>query len=269
MGVEIDGHAGDGSGRAGSHPGAKKGRSELAVWVSRPRVLRSVRTLMPITLVAALMLPALGASADAVDSAVNNSRSSWLPNRSEVEQVANSSASRQAANGAIAHTSLSGLTSICSTAGEIVGAGSSVEVVFDLFLQSAHHRELLLSSLWTAMGTGAVTGADGKIYISVVFCQELNPTTASPPPADPPPPAPSPPPPPPAPSPSSSVLPQVSQVDAPTFTAFNDVFFRLFTGDLSDLWAATAIESPDQPEIGPALFLPMSEWTVPALPTLI
>lgn len=236
----------------------------MVAWVSGPRVPRSVRTLLPLTLAAALMLPALAASADAVDTSVNNSRSSWLPNRSELEQVANASASRQAANGAIAHTSLSGLTNVCSAAGEIVGAGPSVAEVFNLFLQSSYHRELLLSSRWTAMGTGAVTGTDGKIYVSVVFCQEWNPTTAPPPP--PAAPAPSTP----APSQTDSVAPPVRQVavPSPTFTAFSDVFFQLFTGQLSDLWAVAAIEQPGQPPLGPSAFLPLADWTVPGLPTL-
>jgi hypothetical protein len=231
---------------------------------------------LPLALVAVLMLPAVSASADAVDSAVNGARSSSLPNRAELEQFANSSASRQAAAGAISHASLSSLTSICSSAGEIVGAGSSVQVVFDLFLKSSSHRSLLLSSAWTAMGTGLATGADGKLYIAVVFCTEVSPSGGGAPPPPPPPP-PSPPPPPP-PSPTAPAAPQTSAV-APSIplpapaperavTSYHEVFFRLFTGELTDQWISATAFGPAAPIVGPSLFLPEARWVVSATPAL-
>jgi hypothetical protein len=218
------------------------------------------------------VLPALPAAADAVDSAVNSSRATSLPNRSELEQVANASAARQAAAGAISHASLSPVTGICSSAGEIVGAGPSVQTVFDLFLKSSTHRQLLLSPAWTAMGTGAATGSDGKIYIAVVFCTEINPTSGSAPAPNPPPPATSP-----TPPAGSSSTPSTSPIAAsvpappaaPTLAAFSDVFFRLFTGELTDLWqVATVVASSNAPDLAPAPFLSIADWTVPAEPAL-
>ena len=85
-------------------------------WSPRSKGLscrQSVRSLLALTVAVVSVLPALPAAADAVDSAVNGSRSSSLPNRSELEQVANASAARQAAAGAISHASLSPLTGIC------------------------------------------------------------------------------------------------------------------------------------------------------------
>ena len=119
-------------------------------------VLVFMRSVLALTLAAVLVLPAVPAAADAVDSAVASTRGSGLPNRAELEQVANASASRQAANLQISHISLSPVTSICSSAGEIVGAAASVQRVFELFMESGYHRDLLLSSAWTAMGTGTL-----------------------------------------------------------------------------------------------------------------
>ena len=238
---------------------------------------------LPLALVAVLALPAIPASADAVDSAVNGTRATPLPNRSELEAVANSSAASQASRGQLAHISLSGLTSVCSAAGEIVGAGSSIAPIFELFLQSGTHRPLLLSSNWTAMGTGSATGADGKIYVSVVFCTESSPSSAAaPPPAPPPPPATTPPPPPPtsnpgpAPSspPATTVRTAPIQAMAPTaptavsVPSFEEVFYRLFTGDLDAQWIVLTGPSSGVPILGPSLFLSPAFWTVPSGPAI-
>lgn len=224
-----------------------------------------MRLISSLTLAAVLLLPAIPASADAVDTAVNGARSTPLPVRAEVESVARSSASNQAATGQLAHTSLSGLTGVCTAAGEIVGAGNSIPAIFELFLQSSTHRPLLLGSNWTAMGTGAVTGSDGRIYVSVVFCQETNPGSGVPEP---------PPPPPPTAAPSSSpaaasgtVQPALSPAEPP-MPSLDEVFYRLVTGDLADLWLEIAASSTTAPEVGPSLFLAPAYWTTLSTPAL-
>ncbi|MEX1005131.1 MAG: hypothetical protein WD156_07165 [Acidimicrobiia bacterium] len=227
---------------------------------------------LPLALVAVLALPAIPASADAVDSAVNGTRATPLPSRGELEAVANSSAASQASRGQLAHTSLSGVTSVCLAAGEIVGAGASIAPIFELFLQSATHRPLLLSSNWTAMGTGSATGADGKIYVSVVFCTETNPSSA----------AVAPPPPPPSsnPAPVTSNQPATTRGSAPiqavtpvtpitvAVPSFDDVFYRLFTGDLHEQWIVLTGPSNGLPMIGPSLFVSPVFWTISVGPTI-
>ena len=229
---------------------------------------------LPLALVAVLALPAIPAAADAVDSAVNGTRATSLPNRAELEAVANASAASQASRGQLAHVSLSGLTSVCSAVGEIVGAGPAIAPIFELFLQSGTHRPLLLSSNWTAMGTGSASGADGKIYVSVVFCTEISQSsTAVPPPAPPPPPASDP-----APAPSNP--PTTTMEPAPIRAAtpialsvvsvpsFGDVFYRLFTGDLDEQWIVLTGPSSGVPILGPSLFLSPAYWTVPSGPAI-
>lgn len=222
-----------------------------------------MRRFLIFTVAVVTMLPALPAAADAVDSAVNGTRSGWLPNRSELEQVANASAARQAAAGAISHASLAPVTGICSSAGEIVGAGPSVQSVFDLFLKSPTHRQLLLSPAWTAMGTGAVNGADGKIYIAVVFCTEFQPSGGTPPAAPAPAPA--------APSGGSTQTAAAPRIPVapppPPIAAFQDVFYRLFTGELDDMWT-TVTASSNAPALAPTPFLSVEFWSVATAPAL-
>jgi hypothetical protein len=106
--------------------------------------------LMPLALAAVLALPAVPASADAVDAAVNGSRSGALPIRVPRRRARQLAAARRRQRGAVAHVSLAGLTSVCSAAGEIVGAGPSVRLIFDLFLQSP-----------SASAAAVVFGVDG------------------------------------------------------------------------------------------------------------
>lgn len=134
------------------------------------------------------MFGPLPASADAVDSAVAAARGGGLAIQADAEATANASASRQAANQAISHASLSHLTSVCSRAAEIVGSGPTVELVFSAFRGSPDHWSKLTDPSWTSMGTGAAIGADGKVYVAVVFCQGSG--GAPPPPPSPPPPSP-------------------------------------------------------------------------------
>ena len=175
------------------------------------------RTPAILLLCLALSVTALPAGADAVDSAVAAIRGSGLAIQGDAEATANASASRQAANGSLSHASLGHLTSVCSRAAEIVGAGPSVDMIFAGFRSSPNHMSKLTDPGWTSMGTGIATGADGKLYVAVVFCQGAA-APAPPPPAPAPTPAPAPSPTPtptPAPSgPAPSTPPNVSSAPA-------------------------------------------------------
>ncbi len=162
--------------------------------------------LAPIAALLSLLLGfgALPASADAVDTAVAASRGGGLAIQSDAEATANASASRQAANQAISHASISHLTAVCSRAAEIVGSGPSVDLVFAGFRGSPNHWSKLTDPGWTSMGTGAVVGADGKVYVSVVFCEGAG---GSPAPQPAPSPAPPPTSPPPNPTPNPTPTP--------------------------------------------------------------
>jgi hypothetical protein len=149
--------------------------------------------LAPIAALLCLVLcfGALPASADAVDTAVAGARGGGLATQSDAEATANASAARQAASQSVSHASINHLTSVCSRAAEIVGAGPSIELVFAGFRGSPNHWSKLSDPGWTSMGTGAAEGADGRLYVSVVFCAGAggapapNPAPAPPPPAKP------------------------------------------------------------------------------------
>lgn len=150
--------------------------------------------LAPIAALLCLVLcfGALPASADSVDAAVAAARGGGLAIQGDAEATANASAGRQAANLAIGHASISHLTSVCSRAAEIVGSGPSVELVFSGFRASSSHWSKLTDPGWTSMGTGLAQGSDGKVYISVVFCQGAGGGSPAPAPAPAPTPAPAP-----------------------------------------------------------------------------
>lgn len=214
--------------------------------------------LAPIAALLCLLLGfgSLPASADAVDSAVAAGRGAGLAIQSDAEATANASASRQAANLTVSHASISHLTSVCDRAAEIVGSGPSVELVFAGFRGSPNHWSKLTDPGWTSMGTGAVVGADGKVYVSVVFCQGAGgspapppppATTPSPEPAPAPPPADQPAPPSPAGGPAAS---QSSQPSArtPAVPAVEVDLVGLLTAILStSLDSLTAEHQLDDP----------------------
>lgn len=114
---------------------------------------------------------AVPAAADEVDSAVAAARGAGLPVSAAPERVANSSAAAQAAAGGIFHADISGLTSSCTAAAEIVGRGPSVSAIFSAFRESPGHWSKLSDPSWTSMGTGLASGGDGNLYVSVVFCR--------------------------------------------------------------------------------------------------
>ena len=92
-----------------------------------------------------------------------------------------------AANLTVSHASIGHLTSVCSRAAEIVGSGPSIDLVFAGFRGSPTHWSVLSDPGWTSMGTASAQGADGKLYVAVVFCEGAGGSSAPPPPQTPPP----------------------------------------------------------------------------------
>jgi hypothetical protein len=137
-----------------------------------------------------VLVGALPAAADALSAKVDAARGSVLPIDAGIDAVAQSSAQRQANANALGHASLAGLP--CSSAGEVVGAGPSVDAIWSGFKASAAHWSLIVRSGWTVMGTGIARAANGNLYVSIVFCAK----TGAAVPLPPPPPAPAVPPPP-------------------------------------------------------------------------
>lgn len=160
-----------------------------------------------------LCFGALPASADAVDSAVAGARGSGLAIQSDAEATANSSAARQAGAQSVSHASIGHLTSVCSRAAEIVGAGPSIDLIFAGFRASPNHWSKLTDPGWTSMGTGVAEGADGRQYVSVVFCVGAGAPAPDPAPAPTPSPAPAPSPAPSSPA-SSSPAPTSAETKA-------------------------------------------------------
>lgn len=154
---------------------------------------------------------------------------------------------------------------MCSSAGEIVGAGPSIGAIFDLFRASAAHAPLLTSSSWTAMGTAAVTGADGAIYVSVVFCIEFTPPSS---------PATSPPPPPPSNATTRQVLVVRAGIAAapvpavPAMASFREVFLKLVMGELEEEWSTVVSQFVLAPRIGPSPFLAPADWPTTTIPAV-
>lgn len=134
---------------------------------------------LALTLSVVFTAPAL---ADEVAAHVTTIRAESLPVIPSADRVAGSSAAAQASAGKIFHADLSGLFPSCDSVGEVVGVGSNVPAVFSAFRQSANHWGLLNNPAWTALGTGQAIGADGMVYVSVVFCHQTgNETAVSPP----------------------------------------------------------------------------------------
>lgn len=148
------------------------------------------------------------AFADEVAAHVAGARSGSLPVVASADQVAGASAASQAAAGRLYHADLSGLLGPCDSVGEVVGTGPNVAVVFSGFRDSPAHMSIITNPAWTAMGTGQATGADGRVYISVVFCDQAGSAT----PAVAPPVAVSPP----APLASTAWVAPASSLDVPT-----------------------------------------------------
>jgi hypothetical protein len=124
---------------------------------------------------------ALPAVADDLDSAVASARGGSLPIHSQAESLAAASARAQANAGKPFHSDLSPIMDSCKSAGEVVGMGPNVQMIFDEFAKSGVHWTVITSSNWRSMGTAQSRGSDGYLYISVIFCNGDAPTRAAPP----------------------------------------------------------------------------------------
>jgi hypothetical protein len=135
-----------------------------------------------LVLALALAIPLVGASpalADDVTAHVNSVRSDSLPVVAGADRLAGTSAVAQATAGTLFHADLSGLLGACDSVGEIVGTAPDIPGVFSAFRQSSRHWSILTNPAWTALGTGQATGADGMVYVSVVFCRQRGGATSS------------------------------------------------------------------------------------------
>jgi hypothetical protein len=69
----------------------------------------------------------------------------------------------------------------CKSAGEVVGMGPNVQMIFDEFAKSGVHWTVITSPSWRSMGTAQTRGADGYLYLSVIFCEGDAPANSAPP----------------------------------------------------------------------------------------
>ncbi|MDH5372369.1 MAG: hypothetical protein OEX97_05450 [Acidimicrobiia bacterium] len=142
-----------------------------------------ILSMIAIALITLIALPAI---ADDLDSAVTSARGNSLPILSEAEALATASARAQAAAEKPFHADLSPLLGVCDSVGEVVGVGPNVERIFEAFAASGGHWSVITSSNWTSMGSGQTRGADGYLYVSVVFCQGDGVPSPTPTPTTPP-----------------------------------------------------------------------------------
>lgn len=128
-----------------------------------------------------ISLFALPAVADDLNSAVASARGGSLPIHSQAESLAAASARAQANAGKPFHSDLSPIMDTCKSAGEVVGMGPNVQMIFDEFAKSGVHWTVITSSNWRSMGTAQTRGSDGYLYVSVIFCDQAAPTNTAPP----------------------------------------------------------------------------------------
>jgi hypothetical protein len=131
-----------------------------------------------------MLTTAAPAHADEVASHVRAVRSD-LSTNAAADRVADNSAAAIAAAGTLFHTDLSSLLGPCESAGEIIGYGPDVASVFIGFRNSAPHWSILTNPSWTAMGTGLSADSSGRVYVSVVFCEESEGSSVQPVPPSP------------------------------------------------------------------------------------
>lgn len=118
------------------------------------------------------LMVAVPALADEVGAYVASVRGASLPVSTAADQEAEASAAAQGAAATLFHADLSGLLGTCDAVAEIVGTAPDVPSVFAAFQQSSGHRGIITNPDWTAVGTGVAAGADGAVYVSVVFCRQ-------------------------------------------------------------------------------------------------
>lgn len=133
----------------------------------------SISLLLATLLVLGFARPVL---ADELSSKVNAVRSPNLAIYAEADRLANTSAASQARAGELRHIDLGSLLGACEAAGEVVGAGSTIDAIMNAFRNSPPHWSIIQNKRWDAMGTGTATGSDGTLYVSVIFCDGDVPT---------------------------------------------------------------------------------------------
>jgi hypothetical protein len=119
-----------------------------------------------------LLVGGITAQADGLAASVAAARGAALPVAPTIDAMAQASAQRQANAGAISHGSLAGVP--CEAAGEIVGMGPSIPVIWEAFRASPSHWDLIMRPGWTSIGTGVATGSNGSLYVAVIFCRSAS-----------------------------------------------------------------------------------------------
>jgi len=143
-----------------------------------------VKPRFPILSISAILiisLFAVPAVADDLASAVSSARGGSLPTHSQAQSLAAASARAQANAGKPFHSDLSPIMDSCKSAGEVVGMGPNVQMIFEEFAKSGVHWTVITSPNWRSMGTAQTRGADGYLYVSVIFCEGDAPANSAPP----------------------------------------------------------------------------------------
>ncbi|HEX9697730.1 MAG TPA: CAP domain-containing protein [Actinomycetota bacterium] len=139
---------------------------------SHLKVLAVLIAAFAIALAAAL--PALGESdagrlAHLHDRTRSEHRLSSLARAGDLTGDAQSHAERMAARGEIYHSGRASQLDGWYALGENVGWASTVDEVFDMFMDSASHRDNILYASWDSIGVGVAPGEGGEVYVSVLF----------------------------------------------------------------------------------------------------
>jgi uncharacterized protein YkwD len=99
-----------------------------------------------------------------------------LPVDLPLQRIAQDQSERMAAQGSIFHnTHLGDAVSAAGIdwrwVGENVGVGPDAKLIHGAFMNSPHHREVLLHPDGNAFGIGAAIGKDGRLYITQVYAK--------------------------------------------------------------------------------------------------
>lgn len=148
---------------------------------NRPTIaVRAVTaTICAAATVAALVVmapPARASAASAFVADTNRARSSnglaALSVSSDLTAVAQRQAADMAAKGSLYHNASLGSDVCCwSSLGENIGEGQSESQLQSAFMNSAPHRENILSSAYTQIGVGTATDSNGTLWVDEVFRQ--------------------------------------------------------------------------------------------------
>lgn len=139
---------------------------------------RSLFVAVVLTLGFALAAPPI-ASADSTSNAqfvsdTNSARSQHglraYVVSSDLSSIANRWAAHMAANRTLEHNP-DAYSEVCcwQSMGENVGEGATVSQIQDAFMNSAPHRDNILSSSFTEIGVGTARGSDGQLYVDELF----------------------------------------------------------------------------------------------------